>query len=125
MMRFGGLFAITLFGSLATTLDDLPAPAAFGNLTATAILGWYAWYTASKTIPNLMSDFRAELAARRAEYVTDRDLFRREMAEERAQRHADNLAIVEVLQRLAAQWEVRRPQYDSGRRSTKPARATE
>ena len=30
------------------------------NLTATGILGWYAWHTASRTIPSMIKDFREE-----------------------------------------------------------------
>ena len=30
------------------------------NLTATGILGWYAWHTASRTIPGMIKDFRDE-----------------------------------------------------------------
>ncbi len=89
---------------LLAAIDDLPPPD-LGNLTATAILGWYAWHTASRTIPGLLADFRAELAARRTECAADREAFRRELAEERTQRHADNLSIVETLQRLATQGE--------------------
>lgn len=33
----------------------------FGNMTSTAILGWYAWHTTTRTIPQLVADFRQEL----------------------------------------------------------------
>ncbi|HZZ73575.1 MAG TPA: hypothetical protein VFE24_15080 [Pirellulales bacterium] len=71
-----------------------------GNLTATAILCWYAWHTASHTIPQLMRDFREELAAGRQECQFERDLLRRELCEERAQRHTDNQAIVAALEQV-------------------------
>jgi hypothetical protein len=71
-----------------------------GNLTATAILCWYAWHTASKTIPELVRDFRDELALQRAECGEERELLRHELAEERAQRHADNFAIVTALEQV-------------------------
>ncbi len=32
----------------------------FGNMTATAILGWYAWHTTTRTIPQIVADFRHE-----------------------------------------------------------------
>lgn len=48
----------------------------FGNLTATAILGWYAWHTTTRTIPQLVADFRQELTALR-------EAFREELASER------------------------------------------
>ncbi len=36
--------------------------------SATAILGWYAWYTTTKTIPNLVDSFRAEMKAERDQH---------------------------------------------------------
>ena len=72
-----------------------------GNVTATAIVCWYAWHTASRTIPELMRDFREELAAQRDECHAERELLRRELAEERSQRHADNIAIVDALEHVA------------------------
>jgi len=87
---------------LLAAIGELPMPD-LGNITATAILGWYAWHTAAKTIPGLVADFRAELAARRAEYRADREIFRQEISEERMQRHADNLAIVQALHELTAE----------------------
>ncbi len=73
-----------------------------GNLTATAILGWYAWHTSTSTIPQLVDDFRGELATERAQQRADREAFLHEMAEERMQRHADNLAVVQAMEHLAA-----------------------
>jgi hypothetical protein len=32
-------------------LNTLPLLPDISNLTATAVLGWYAWHTVSKTIP--------------------------------------------------------------------------
>ena len=39
--------------------SELPLPD-LGNLTATAVLGWYAWHTASKSIPGIVRSFREE-----------------------------------------------------------------
>jgi hypothetical protein len=69
-----------------------------GNLTSTAILGWYAWHTASKTLPELLRNFREELASGRETSQSHLDAFREELAEERAQRHADHLATTRVLE---------------------------
>lgn len=44
--------------------SNLPA-LDFGNLTSTAILGWYAWHTQTRTIPKMLDDYRAEMAAER------------------------------------------------------------
>lgn len=92
------LFAVAAVLALAA---DSPL-SELGNLTATAILGWYAWHTATKTIPQLVEDFRGELATERSVQRADRDAFLHEMAEERMQRHADNLAVVQAMDLLAA-----------------------
>jgi hypothetical protein len=72
-----------------------------GNLTATAILGWYAWHTASRAIPGLVAHFRDEAAAARAEFRLEREAFHEALRQEREQRHADNAALVEALGNLA------------------------
>jgi len=46
---------------LALTTD--PPISGLSNLTATAILGWYAWQTATRTVPQLVADFRAEASS--------------------------------------------------------------
>ncbi|HVU87330.1 MAG TPA: hypothetical protein VHD36_08410 [Pirellulales bacterium] len=74
-----------------------------GNLTATAILGWYAWHTASRTIPDLLKAFREELATAREECRIERETLRDELNAERFERHSDHMAIVEALHQLAAQ----------------------
>lgn len=79
---------------LGRELRDVLIPE-LGNLTATAILGWYAWYTASRTIPGLVTDFREEMAV-------EREANRNELASERKQRHQDHLVMVQVLQDLAS-----------------------
>lgn len=48
----------------------------FGNLTATAILGWYAWHTQTRTIPKMQDDFRSAIEKQR-------DDFREELIAER------------------------------------------
>jgi acyl carrier protein phosphodiesterase len=78
-----------------------PPLAEFSNLTATAILGWYAWHTATKTLPQLVENFRRELAAERALHRTDREAFLREMAAERAERRADHGALQDSVDALA------------------------
>ncbi|MGD9647435.1 MAG: hypothetical protein AB7U73_17105 [Pirellulales bacterium] len=100
-------------------LADSPWPE-LGNLSATAILGWYAWHTAARTIPDLVRAFRDESAAQRAllaaerhtgrddlealraEHVAERRALREELAAERTQRHADQQAIVAALEQLSA-----------------------
>jgi hypothetical protein len=94
---------LLLFPVAAGTLFALvaePPLAEFSNLTATAVLGWYAWHTATRTLPQLVEDFRRELAAERALHRTDRDCFLREMAAERAQRHTEHTALKDAVDSL-------------------------
>ncbi len=90
----------------------------FGNLTSSAILGWYAWHTASKTIPGLVRHFREELALCRAYQRSEQELFREELAAERAQRSADQAEVVEVLGQIRDQLVIvqhaPRPDTDTG-----------
>lgn len=71
------------------------------NVTATTVLGWYAWHTSTKTLPSLIESFREEMAANRYEYRSERDAMRGELASERRERHADNAAIVAALRELS------------------------
>ena len=100
------LVAFSAAALLAEQLSDLPLPDV-GNVTATAILGWYAWYTASRTIPHLVKAFRDEMAASRLECRADREAFRSELADERHSRHADNRAVVEAIHELTARLPLR------------------
>src|SRR3954470_12038882 len=87
-------------GTLLAIVAEPPL-AEFSNLTATAVLGWYAWHTATRTLPQLVEDFRRELAAERALHRTDRDCFLRELSAERAQRHTEHAAIKDAVDSLA------------------------
>jgi hypothetical protein len=90
----------------------------FGNLTSSAILGWYAWHTASKTIPGLVRHFREELAVCRTHQRAEQELFRQELAAERAQRSSDQAEVVEVLGQIRDQLTTMnhapRPDTDTG-----------
>lgn len=81
-------------------LADVPAPD-FGNLTATAILGWYAWHTASRTLPHLVAEFRAEMAAARQECREERCELHEALTQEREQRQRDQSALVDALRGLS------------------------
>jgi hypothetical protein len=97
------LFAVAVIFAIAAD----PPFAELSNLTATAILGWYAWHTATCAIPQLVADFRSEMALERNQNHSDRDDFFRELAEERVQRHADNTALilaVDDLKSLLGHW---------------------
>lgn len=78
--------------------------AELGNLTATAILGWYAWHTASRTIPGLLADFRSELAAARTDHRADCEMFRAELAAERNLRRDDQLRLLAALREMTDRW---------------------
>jgi hypothetical protein len=96
------LFVLTLVASagfLQAQAGGMGMPE-LGNLSSSAILGWYAWHTASKTIPNLVRHFREELATCRAQHQAQFDAFRQELAFERTQRHADQAALTEALAEL-------------------------
>ena len=97
------LFPVPLFAVAAVIALAADAPfAQVSNLTATAILGWYAWHTATKAIPDLVENFRRELATERGQHRTDRDAFLNEMTEQRVQRHNDSTAIVMAVNELTA-----------------------
>ena len=78
------LFIASAGGAALAELLSQAAPAPlspfpsidFGNLTATGILGWYAWHTAARTIPGLVKDFREESREQR-------EAFKEEMRIER------------------------------------------
>lgn len=73
---------VALFvGQITPSLPALPN-LDFGNLTATALLGWYAWHTATRTIPNLVKDFREESKEART-------AFKEEMALERSSHRSE------------------------------------
>jgi len=78
-----------------------------GNVTATAILGWFAWHTSSRAIPQLLEAFREELAISRRECRVEREALRDELNAERIERHTDHMAIVEALHELAARLRTR------------------
>jgi hypothetical protein len=80
-------------------LAQLPLPEV-GNLTATAMLGWYAWHTVARTIPDIVANFRAELAAERVEHRATVEAICRELATDRRQRHADAAALLEALRSI-------------------------
>ncbi len=94
------LVLVPLFAAAVFALAADPPVAELSNLTATAILGWYAWHTATRAIPQLVADFRSEMALERGQNHADREEFFRELAEERIQRHADNTAIVSAVDDL-------------------------
>src|SRR3954471_7281000 len=95
------LLLIPISAGALLALVAEPPLAEFSNLTATAILGWYAWHTATRTLPQLVEHFRRELAAERALHRTDRDCFLRELSAEREQRHRDHTALRESIESRA------------------------
>ena len=90
---------------------DGPSMVDFSSLTSTAVLGWYAWYTAYNVIPGLVQAFRDEQAAARRECAAEREALHSELAAERDQRYAHHALVVESLRDLAS----RIPHDDSQR----------
>lgn len=82
-------------------MPDVVSLQDFSSLSATAILGWYAWHTAYHTIPNLVAAFREEMAAARAECGAERELLYAELSAERRQQHIDHGLVVEALAELS------------------------
>lgn len=72
------------------------------NLTATAILCWYAWHMAARTLPQVVKAFREEMARMRAEYRAERECLYSVILSERERCHNDHLAIVEALNELSS-----------------------
>lgn len=87
-------------GLMAVNLAELVAPE-LGNLTASAVLGWYAWYTATRSTPGMLRSFRDEMHAARQDFRTETAAQRDQLACEREYRHRDNAAIARALNRLS------------------------
>lgn len=83
-------------------MPDVPPLADFGALSATAVLGWYAWHTANHMIPELVRAFREETAAQRAECAAEREALHAELVEQRRERHADQQLLAQAVADLAA-----------------------
>ena len=92
-------FPLAAAGYLTGQMTDFPG-ADLGSLTSTAALGWYAWHTATRTVPGLVKDFRDEMAAARLELRDERLAFYDQLREERRLRHDDSVAVVEALSAL-------------------------
>lgn len=82
-------------------MPDGPSMVDFSSLTSTAVLGWYAWYTAYYVIPGVVQAFRDELAAVRSECAAEREALHAELAAERRQRYEHHALVVESLRDLA------------------------
>jgi hypothetical protein len=83
-------------------VDEVGIPVTnVSNLTATAILCWYAWHTVARTLPNIVKAFRDEMARMRAEYRSERECLYAVIAAEREQVHDDHLAIIDSLNQLS------------------------
>ncbi len=96
------LFLLAGSTSAAAVAGALGQPPfdSLGNLTATAILGWYAWHTASRSIPEMLAVFRGELAAERDVHRAGIEALRQELSADRDARHRDHALLVQALDRL-------------------------
>jgi len=64
------LLALAVLGQTDTPTAVFPK-FDFGSLSATAILGWYAWHTTTYTIPNIVKGFREELKESRLQFFQE------------------------------------------------------
>jgi Sec-independent protein translocase protein TatA len=101
-----GLSASSLFigqipPAIPTSIDDIPL---WTNLGASVVLGGLAVYMATKTIPQIVKDFREETrAAREAntmQFSAEREAHRLERGEERKDHREQIQQMMEVLNRL-------------------------
>jgi hypothetical protein len=83
-------------------MPDVAALPDFGALSATAVLAWYAWHTATHTLPELVRAFREEMAALRSDCAAEREALHAGLAAEREQGHADHLLLADALRELTA-----------------------
>ena len=95
------LATIALSVPLASLAADVPLPDV-SNLTATAMLGWYAWHTASRTIPDLVANFRAELAAERDIHRATIECFCHELKSERDTRDNHHRELIAAIEKLSS-----------------------
>ena len=93
-MRSWSLLGVCLGANCLLAVGGTWPLTELGNLSASAVLGWCAWHAATRTLPDMLAAFRAELAEQRAHGREERQLFREELAAERQQRQAcwDDLA---------------------------------
>lgn len=85
---------------LAVAFAESVAPE-LGNLTASAVLGWYAWYTSTRTVPGMLRSFREEMNGARQDFRAETAALRDQLACEREYRHRDGAAMAQALNRLS------------------------
>ncbi|MGC3972367.1 MAG: hypothetical protein QM775_35000 [Pirellulales bacterium] len=83
-------------------MPDVPSLPDFSALSATAVLAWYAWHTASHTLPELVRAFRDEMASLRGDCAAEREALHADLAAERERRHADHALLADAIRELAA-----------------------
>lgn len=92
---------------------------AIAQLGAVGVLGWYAWHTASRTLPNLLSEYRAERRDERGSFermlaehreafaqmlASETEQFRGILAEQRAAHERQIELVTQSLDHLAERW---------------------
>jgi hypothetical protein len=116
------LCIVLLLDSLALVAQANAEPgaeavgSAIAQLGAVGVLGWYAWHTASRTLPNLLSEYRAERRDERASFermlaehresfaqmlTSETEQFRGILAEQRAAHERQMELITQSLDNLA------------------------
>lgn len=76
--------------ALLAQVADVPAtgiPAVVTTMTSTGVLVWYLWFSTTKTIPNLIARFEAQLDEMREVFVSEqkalREVFEKQMESQR------------------------------------------
>ncbi|MDZ4820122.1 MAG: hypothetical protein SGJ20_14235 [Planctomycetota bacterium] len=95
-MRALGLLATMIGLPLLGILANMPIDQV-SNMTATAMLGWYVWHTSTRTLPELVADFRAELAIQRAEHRENIELLCSEINTEIERRRAEQQELLAAI----------------------------
>jgi hypothetical protein len=101
MKTFVSFAAVSLSVPVLGLAADVPLPDV-SNLTATAMLGWYAWHTASRTIPDLVANFRAELAAARDDHRAAVECLCHELRAHRESRDTHHRELLSALEGIAS-----------------------
>jgi hypothetical protein len=101
MKAFVSFAAVSLSVPVLGLAADVPLPDV-SNLTATAMLGWYAWHTASRTIPDLVANFRAELAHQRDDHRAAVECFCHELRAQRQDRDTQHRELLSALKGIAS-----------------------
>ena len=100
MFLLGFIPAVQVFAEATGSTDvttGLPFHFDINNLTATAVLAWYAWYTASRSIPDIIKQHIDASKAAQEQFISEmastRKTFQDQIATLQSTTHADAMAV--------------------------------